>query len=464
MQPGSVDGCILPNVLDDGSLHGGRDFEGFAAIAIVVVAQKRQKEASSFGARIAASQRGGELAREIDAPDVSGDERPQSQRSRQHRIREKRKSEALFDAGYDRVVAFQLQRYRQPAEVPVEALFDKTPGSRVARLHDERPIREGGEIERILGIRERVAGRNGQAKPVDVEGNNLNARLVQIAFDEDHVAPPVAQMHQRLAQIATLHHDRRLGMPSTEERDGTGKHAVADRLGARQPHDEPTFACDRPQTRLERRNACQNLDGGRVKLAAKVGGNAAPVASFRQRAADALRERCHLGRNSGLREVQRLRRSRHAAQLDNAHERTQKTTAERGNEFVLTSALHYAIFVAALFFLFIGRAAASTPPVNQLVMFRQAGCPFCARWDREIGVTYAKTDEAKILPLREVDLHAPRPSDLRSIAGVIYTPTFVVMHCGAEIARITGYISPDQFWGLLDEAVSDIKASSSCKN
>jgi len=104
----------------------------------------------------------------------------------------------------------------------------------------------------------------------------------------------------------------------------------------------------------------------------------------------------------------------------------------------------------------------SVARADQLVMFRQAGCPYCARWDREVGVTYDKTDEAKLLPLRQVDLHAARPADLRTISGVIYTPTFIVLHCGHEIARITGYGGPEQFWELLDEAVQQIKESPRC--
>jgi len=106
---------------------------------------------------------------------------------------------------------------------------------------------------------------------------------------------------------------------------------------------------------------------------------------------------------------------------------------------------------------------------DQLVMFQQDGCPYCAAWDQNVGRIYAKTDEAKVLPLRRVDIGAPRPRDLRAIRGVVFTPTFVVMHCGREVARITGYISDDQFWGLLDAAVKSIadnpsKGSAACAN
>ena len=36
----------------------------------------------------------------------------------------------------------------------------------------------------------------------------------------------------------------------------------------------------------------------------------------------------------------------------------------------------------------------------ELVMFRTAGCPYCAAWDKAIGPVYPKTDIGKRLPLR----------------------------------------------------------------
>ena len=109
--------------------------------------------------------------------------------------------------------------------------------------------------------------------------------------------------------------------------------------------------------------------------------------------------------------------------------------------------------------------AVLAPPAagaDELVMFEQQGCPFCARWNADVGKVYAKTDEAKLLPLRRVDIYAARPADLRDIKGVVFTPTFVVTHCGKELRRITGYISDDQFWGLLDEAVKADRAEPPC--
>lgn len=122
--------------------------------------------------------------------------------------------------------------------------------------------------------------------------------------------------------------------------------------------------------------------------------------------------------------------------------------------------------VAALASLAIAGGAIAAAPArsdaDQLVMFEQQACPFCADWNRHVGRIYAKTDEAKVLPLRRVDIDVARPADLASVRGIVFTPTFVVTHCGREIRRITGYISDEQFWGLLDEAVKALKAELAC--
>lgn len=112
------------------------------------------------------------------------------------------------------------------------------------------------------------------------------------------------------------------------------------------------------------------------------------------------------------------------------------------------------VLVLVFAVLCIGAAASPRQP-DQLVMFERKGCPYCAAWNRDVGVTYAKTDEGHKLPLRRVDIAGPRPKDLRSIPKIVATPTFVILHCGKEFRRITGYIGQDQFWGLM---AIDLKA------
>ena len=81
----------------------------------------------------------------------------------------------------------------------------------------------------------------------------------------------------------------------------------------------------------------------------------------------------------------------------------------------------------------------------ELVMYRRDGCPWCAKWDREIGPIYPKTDLAKRAPLRLINLDHDR--DLPITHGAIrYTPTFVLVENAKEAGRIEGYPGEDFFW------------------
>lgn len=100
---------------------------------------------------------------------------------------------------------------------------------------------------------------------------------------------------------------------------------------------------------------------------------------------------------------------------------------------------------------FIGRVQAA-----ELVMFEEAGCGWCERWNGEIGIVYANTDEGRKAPLRRVDLDAPRPADLVDVSSVAFTPTFVVMEGGKEYGRIVGYPGQDFFWPMLQNILSSL--------
>jgi len=96
---------------------------------------------------------------------------------------------------------------------------------------------------------------------------------------------------------------------------------------------------------------------------------------------------------------------------------------------------------------------------SELVMFETESCHWCDAWDRDVGGIYHKTPEALVAPLRRVDIDAPRPDDLKTIRGVVYTPTFVVMDEGREIGRINGYPGSDHFWGLLGILLGKLNSS-----
>ena len=108
-----------------------------------------------------------------------------------------------------------------------------------------------------------------------------------------------------------------------------------------------------------------------------------------------------------------------------------------------------------------GLAAAATLTVlltaaagaAELVMYRTAGCPWCAKWDEAIGPIYPKTDVGRRAPLRMVHHDKEKGPDVALVRPVRYSPTFVLVDDGREIGRIEGYPGEDFFWGLLENLV-----------
>jgi hypothetical protein len=92
-------------------------------------------------------------------------------------------------------------------------------------------------------------------------------------------------------------------------------------------------------------------------------------------------------------------------------------------------------------------------------MFERAGCVWCRKWDAELAPIYPKTPEGQRAPLRRASLDQPLPPDLHLSPPVFYSPTFVLMHEGREIGRITGYQSEDAFWGLLGAMLEKTEGS-----
>lgn len=113
---------------------------------------------------------------------------------------------------------------------------------------------------------------------------------------------------------------------------------------------------------------------------------------------------------------------------------------------------HFAVrrvLIAAALLLFAFSFAAPAMAA-ELVMFRRAGCPYCAAFDRAIGPIYPKTDIGKRLPMRQVDLDRSPDGKVILVSPVRFTPTFVLVEQGRELGRLEGYPGEDFFWDLLE--------------
>ena len=99
---------------------------------------------------------------------------------------------------------------------------------------------------------------------------------------------------------------------------------------------------------------------------------------------------------------------------------------------------------------------ASAVDAAELVMFRRDGCPWCAKWDREIGPIYPKTELGRRAPLRMVNLDRGVKPAVHTRSPIHYTPTFVLVEKGEELGRIEGYPGDAFFWGLLERLLEQL--------
>lgn len=113
------------------------------------------------------------------------------------------------------------------------------------------------------------------------------------------------------------------------------------------------------------------------------------------------------------------------------------------------------ITLSSLSFLLIGIGVSAQ--AAELIMVEEPGCAWCAKWESELGEIYPKTSEGKYAPLRKVELSelksktGPETLGIAATSPVIFTPTFLLLEDGKEIARLQGYPGEDFFWGILEQ-------------
>jgi thioredoxin-related protein len=103
--------------------------------------------------------------------------------------------------------------------------------------------------------------------------------------------------------------------------------------------------------------------------------------------------------------------------------------------------------------LFFAALLAFLPAVShaaELLMIERQGCSYCVRWKKDLGPEeYANTAEGAHAPLQIIDIAKAPPEGTTFARPVVFTPTFVLVENGKELARIEGYPGEDFFWGLL---------------
>ncbi len=103
--------------------------------------------------------------------------------------------------------------------------------------------------------------------------------------------------------------------------------------------------------------------------------------------------------------------------------------------------------------------AAEAARAAELLMFEEAGCGYCRRWNAEIGPGYPKSSEGRRAPLRRIDIRAPLPDDIMLQRKVTITPTFVLVENGREVGRLVGYAGADFFYEVLGEVMQRLPSA-----
>lgn len=101
-------------------------------------------------------------------------------------------------------------------------------------------------------------------------------------------------------------------------------------------------------------------------------------------------------------------------------------------------------------------AVATTLPAwaVELVIVEQPGCYTCRQWNEEIAPIYPKTEAGQFAPLRRAELRH-KPEDLTYARSVNFTPTFILIEEGREIARLEGYPGEDFFWWHIENLLTE---------
>lgn len=92
----------------------------------------------------------------------------------------------------------------------------------------------------------------------------------------------------------------------------------------------------------------------------------------------------------------------------------------------------------------------------ELVMFTDEYCPWCEKWEKDIGVMYHMTDEGKKAPLTRVDEN--QAGSFKQLQrGIHFTPTFVLVDKDREVGRITGYPGEHFFFPMLNNLLARVQ-------
>ena len=98
----------------------------------------------------------------------------------------------------------------------------------------------------------------------------------------------------------------------------------------------------------------------------------------------------------------------------------------------------------------------------ELLYFFDKHCGACQKFDKEVGYHYDKTSEGKLAPIKKVEYRVWREQEQKPYADVLSkrvvgTPTFIMVHNGKEIDRLTGYSNDELFWFAMQHMLNRVE-------
>lgn len=90
----------------------------------------------------------------------------------------------------------------------------------------------------------------------------------------------------------------------------------------------------------------------------------------------------------------------------------------------------------------------------ELVTVEQPGCYYCQRWNEEVVPACPNTGDGRFALLRRLQLRA-LPDDIAFARRNSYTPTFLIVEDGRELARPEAYPGGHFSWPMLDDLLAD---------
>lgn len=98
----------------------------------------------------------------------------------------------------------------------------------------------------------------------------------------------------------------------------------------------------------------------------------------------------------------------------------------------------------------------------ELLYFYNPDCGACREFDRKVGTIYPKTEEARLAPLRKINIAELDQTTIQNRAqaqlqgDIPVTPSFVLVDKGREIDRFSGFSNDELFWMSLQRLLNQL--------